>query len=465
MIVRQLATRCASRIPIAVAALGLWACDPGPEPTAGPPSESARPYVTGPFDFRTGDLEAFGRDLDQAVEVTDRIYQARGTANAQMVVTPEGRVLIDTGLPTEVDRFIEQLEAVDDGPITHIVATHAHGDHYGATDSWAQEGTAIIAHAEFPHNQTYLKALSPLLMPRNKIFFPEDTPDIPRFARKAVRLLYPTIEPTILVHDRYDFEVGGVRFEVLAMPGAEGSDGLAVWLPDEKVLFTGDLFGHIFPMWPNLTTIRGERTRMVMPYLDTLDRILELEPEMLVPSHFYPILGKDYIRETVTKIRDAVAYVHDAVIEGMNDEKDVYTLMNEIRLPEELAIPEVHGKVSWGVRSIWDAYLGWFHLRSSAELYPVPPYAVHAEVVEMAGGADAIAERAAAKVAEGRPVEALHLVDMALAADPDNAAALRVRLSALEELLERSGGINHYEVRWLEHRIGETRRQLELPGA
>ena len=406
----------------------------------------------------TRDLKRFGRDLDAAVRINDFIYQARGTANAQMVVTSEGNVVIDTGLPTQ--RWISShLQEVNDAPVTHLIATHAHGDHYGATSAFAEEGTEIITHAEFPHNQTYLKALAKTLMVRNKIFFPDDVPPLPAFAMAA---MYPTIEPTRLVSDEYRFEQGGVRFEVLAMPGAEGSDGLVVWLPDHEILFTGDFNGHIFPMWPNLTTIRGERARFALPYVDSLNRVLELDPKLLIPSHFEPIEGKERIREGITRMRDAILYVHDRVIEGINDGKDVHTLMGEISLPDHLAVPEVHGKVSWGVRSIWEAYLGWFHLDSTTELYAVPAREVYPEIVALGGGAAVFAARAQEHATSGEPERALHFAAMALAAEPDDEAALEARLSALQLLLERSGGVNHYEVEWLRHRIGETRGELGL---
>lgn len=418
-------------------------------------SDDAAP--TGAASQMTRDLKAFGRDLDAAVQVHDIVYQARATANANMVVTSDGNVVIDTGLPQLGGGVPHYLKDVNDLPFTHLIATHAHADHYGAADEFIQDGTEVIVHAEFPHNQRYLKALAPTLMQRNQIFFPDDVPNLPAFALARV---YPTIEPTRLVYDRYDFEQGGVRFEVLSMPGAEGSDGLAVWLPDQKILFTGDLWGHIFPMWPNLTTIRGERARFPMPYVDSLNRILELDPILLVPSHFEPIEGRERIREGITRMRDAVVYVHDRVIEGINDGKTVETMMREITLPEEIAVPEVHGKVSWGVRSIYDAYLGWFHLQSTTELYDVPVRDVYPEIVEAAGGADQIAERAAASIERAEPERALHLSEMALAASPGHRRALEVRLAALEMLLVRSGDVNHYEVEWLKHRIAATREEL-----
>jgi alkyl sulfatase BDS1-like metallo-beta-lactamase superfamily hydrolase len=163
------------------------------------------------------------------------------------------------------------------------------------------------------------------------------------------------------------------------------------------------------------------------------------------------------IHDIVFQTRDAVAYVEAAVIEGINDGKDVHTLMREIELPEEISLPEVHGKVSWGVRSIFDDYTGWFHLLSTTELYDVPRTALDPEIVEMAGGPAAVASRAADHLEKGEPVEALHLSDMVLNMEPDHDAALRVRLGALRALLEASGEVNHYETYWLKDRIEKTR--------
>ena len=440
--------------PLAVlATLGLAGCSEQAEPLGSGQAEPGSPQV------RTADLQGFGQDLAAAVEIAPGIFQARGTANAQMVVTPSGNVVIDTGLKNQ-GWVQDHLRDVNDKAVTHLILSHAHADHFSGVASLVDDGTEVIAHAEFPHNQEYLKELSPLFMPRNAIFFPDDVPKLPGLLQSALKYLIPTADPNKLIYDDYVFEVGGVRFEVLAMPGAEGSDGLCVWLPDRKILFTGDLFGHIFPMWPNLSTIRGERNRFVLPYVDSLNRVLELDPEILVPSHFEPIFDKEKIREGVTRTRDALMYVHGRVIEGMNAGKDVYTLMREIGLPPELSVPEVHGKVSWGVRSIVEGYSGWFRLRSTADLYDVPPWSVHAEVVEMAGGPDSVAERAAARLQAGEAVEALHLVDMVLEAAPQNVKALHVRLDTLRALLVRAAGFNHYETYWLRHRIDTTRSQL-----
>jgi alkyl sulfatase BDS1-like metallo-beta-lactamase superfamily hydrolase len=75
--------------------------------------------------------------------------------------------------------------------------------------------------------------------------------------------------------------------------------------------------------------------------------------------------------------------------------------MREISLPGELSLPEVHGKVSWGVRSLFNDYTGWFHLQSTTELYDVPRTAVDPEIVDMAGGPAAVAARGAEHLEKG----------------------------------------------------------------
>jgi alkyl sulfatase BDS1-like metallo-beta-lactamase superfamily hydrolase len=413
--------------------------------------------------MRTRDLATFGEGDTEALKITDIVYQARGVANAQMVITPAGNVLIDTGLPQQADRLVAQLKAVSDAPITHFVASHAHADHYGAYDSFIDDNTTIITHADFPEYQKQLYELFPFQMPRNRMFFPGHVPAVPRMALGLAKKMYPLIEPDILVDDTYEFEVGGVQFEVISTPSAEGADAVSVWLPQHKILFTGDLFGHMFPMWPNITTIRGERHRFMLPYVDSLNKVLELDPEIIVPSHYYPVTDKEEIREGVTLIRDAVLYVHNAVVAGINEGKDVYTLMREIKLPPELQVSEGHGKVSWGVRSIWEGYLGWFHMQSATEMYPVPASDVYPDLVAAAGGVGAVTKLSQKRLETGKTVEALHLSEIALTAAPRDEAALRAKLAAYEKLLEESNDENHYEVFWLRDLIKETRAELGMP--
>jgi alkyl sulfatase BDS1-like metallo-beta-lactamase superfamily hydrolase len=143
-------------------------------------------------------------------------------------------------------------------------------------------------------------------------------------------------------------------------------------------------------------------------------------------------------------------WVHDRAVDGMNAGTDVHTLMHEIRTPDHLDIGEGYGKTSWNVRAIWENYAGWFHHRSTTELYDVPPGAVATDLVA-AAGADALVGVARARLDAGEPVVALHLTDIVLAADPADADARAVAAAASRSLLDASS--NFWERAWLTRSI------------
>ena len=87
--------------------------------------------------------------------------------------------------------------------------------------------------------------------------------------------------------------------------------------------------------------------------------------------------------------------------------------------------------------------------------------AVAADVVELAGGAGALVTRARRYLDRGEPLEALHLLDFALRAEPADRDALAARIAAHEQLLEAAGGENFSEVMWLRSEIAADEDRLE----
>jgi alkyl sulfatase BDS1-like metallo-beta-lactamase superfamily hydrolase len=261
-------------------------------------------------------------------------------------------------------------------------------------------------------------------------------------------------EPPIdtLFHDAYAFDVGGRRFECYHTPGGETMDGIIVWLPADRTVFAGNLLGALHGALPNLYPARGDRARPARLFIESVDRVLKLEPEVLVNGHDAPVVGADRIRRDLTRVRDAVQYIHDATVKGMNEGTDLFTLMREIQLPDDLRreMPPGRCPVSWCVRAVWEEHAGFFRHESTTELYGVPSRAIWTELAELAGGPDVLAQRAAAHVAAGQPVEALHFVEIALAADPKHRGARQAQIGALEQLLDRTGGEPYDEVHWLE---------------
>lgn len=115
---------------------------------------------------------------------------------------------------------------------------------------------------------------------------------------------------------------------------------------------------NFYESFPNIYTLRGTRPRWAMDYVKSLDRVLALEPEMVLPSHGPAIRGRAEVRRQLTRYRDAILYVHDATVKGMNEGKDVVSLMREITLPSDMNLGESYGALTWSIRGIYEGYVG-----------------------------------------------------------------------------------------------------------
>jgi alkyl sulfatase BDS1-like metallo-beta-lactamase superfamily hydrolase len=303
----------------------------------------------------------------------------------------------------------------------------------------------------------YWGGLAPVLTRRSRHLWSRDQ------TKKVEPRPDPVITTTFM--DSHRFDLGGRRFELYSVRGGETLDSLIVWMPQERVVFTGNLTGPLFGHVPNLYTLRGDKIRYVQWYLDGVQRVLDLEPEAMITGHGEPIRGAAQIQRQLSRVRDATRYVKDRTFEGMNEGVDLWTLMSSVSLPPELAVGQGHGKVPWMVRAIWEEHLGWFRYESTTELYHVPPTAVSPDLVELAGGPEPVLERARQYLGGGRPLHAMHLAEAALAADPGSAAALAVKLAATELLLAQCTRENFSETRWLEAEVRSLRAAIEAASA
>jgi alkyl sulfatase BDS1-like metallo-beta-lactamase superfamily hydrolase len=380
-----------------------------------------------------------------------RIFQAVGFSNTFLVTTKAGNVVIDTSSPFNVARHRALLLAESKAPVRDVILTHSHGDHTGGVSAWKGPDTHVIGQANEVEFNNYQNRLAGFFAGRNAAQFGGPGPG-PNLNRNPGNFAAPRLAD-LLVDKDYRFKLGDLTFDCFAAPG-ETPDMLNVWIPELKAVFVGD---NYYASFPNLYTLRGTEPRWALDYVASLNRVLALKPEIVLPSHGVPIVGAANVQRTLTQYRDAILYVHDAVVRGMNEGKDVYTLMAEIKLPQALQVGESYGALTWSIRGIYEGYAGWFD-GDPASMYATAPAQSDAELARLAGGAEPIAARAATLVAS-QPALALRLTSAALALEPNSRATLMARKQALEALLAASRNSN--ESGWLRAGIAKANAALK----
>ncbi len=390
---------------------------------------------------------------ESAQEVAPGIWCSPGLTNTYLLTTTDGRVIVNTGMGFEAPVHRANFDAVDDSPVRYIVITQGHYDHVGGLDTLRDPQTQVVAQANWEQWRDDNERLLPYRANRSAFAFAGRLADgIAGIQRRFGKKLPPqsAASADIIVTDRLSLDVGSRRLEFIATPGGETTDSMVLWLPEERVCLCSNTFGPVFGHIPNLVTIRGDRYRDALTVIDTVERVRSLRPEVLLTGHFDPIVGAQLIDSELARLRDAIQYIHDQTVAGMNAGKDVRTLMREITLPAELEVGQGYGKVAWDVRAIWENYSGWFHHSSTTELYPIGPESVSSDLVDLAG-AQAIVERARAHLAAGRPLEAIHLAEIVTASEPEHPDARAVLKGAHQTLL--AGSVNFWETAWLSTQI------------
>lgn len=433
-------------IPIALALI-LAAC--GAE--APPPTPAVAPHAA---------LAEHGEEFRQEViEVTEGVHVAvgYGIANSILLEGTDGFVVVDTMETVEAAREINAKfrAIVGAKPLKAIIYTHNHPDHTFGAAGFVQPGEqpAIYAHEKID------EALDALITEFRPVIFRRSlrmygfwlTGDAlgnvgvgPRLSLREGDTL-SILRPTRTFRDRLEDTVAGLRFELRHAPG-ETDDTIFVWLPDRKVLLPGDNFYKAFP---NLYTIRGTPYRSPRHWADSLDAIRALRPEFLVPGHSRPLRGADAIDAALTDYRDAIRYVYDQTVRGMNAGLTPDELAERIQLPPHLAaspyLQEFYGKASWSARMIFEGNVGWFD-GNPTRLQPLGPKAEAERMARLAGGAGALAQRLDEAVAAQDWQWALQLSDYLLRLQPDDAGARAARVRALTARGEAEANPNarHY---------------------
>jgi alkyl sulfatase BDS1-like metallo-beta-lactamase superfamily hydrolase len=426
-------------------------------------------------------LKARNAEFKQdVIEVTEGVYTAVGysVSTVSMVVGDNGIVIVDTGLDTiSAERVLADFRKISDKPVKAIILTHSHGDHTGGVSVfsghskpqiWARSNFGSEAH---PLEQAGLTIQKNRGARQGGFMLPPEK----RINNGVAKAYWPkrggavfgsenSWKPThFLSEGRKKIEIAGIQIELVAVNG-ETSDALYVWLPEKRVLFAGDNF---YKSWPNLYAIRGTMYRDIRSWANSVDMMLKENPLFLVGGHTRPIIGGEKINEAMTNYRDAIQFVFDKTIEGMNKGMTPDELVDFVKLPARLAekdyLREYYGNIRWAVRQIFNAHLGWFD-GNPTNLLSLSPKEEAIRMTKLAGGEEKLLKQAKQAVNSNDHQWAAQLADHLLALNPNDAEPKLIKAEALEGLAEKlltATGRNYYLTVAQELRGEATKKLVE----
>jgi len=394
-------------------------------------------------------------------ELGDGLVVIESFSNVIALVTDEGLVLSDTsGAKTGV-AVEKRLREWSGEPIHSILYTHGHIDHVGGAGAFVAGADALghpaprfIGHENLPPRfdryemtngyNTIVNERQFGETPRMKIggahrFLPQDTP-----------------RPEVTFKDRMGLRVGDLQLDLRHSKG-ETDDHLWAWLPEKKMILTGDLFMWNFPNAGNPQKVQ----RYPKEWAAALREMSGLGAELLVPAHGFPVAGASRIRMILDDTAAALETLVEGTLEMMNAGERLDAIIHNLEIPPEtLAKPylrAIYDEPEFIIHNIWRLYGGWYD-GNPARLKPAPDSALASEVASLSGGVGVLIERAEALAEAGDFRLACHLIEMSVLAEPEDKRAHGARADIYAARRDREGSLMSRGIFGFASRQSEAKR-------
>jgi len=374
-----------------------------------------------------------------SMPVAEGVHLVSGQGNSVLVETERGLILTDSGPGGKVTHaMLEQVRALSDKPLLAIVYSHGHvgynhGMHHWLEDAERRGNPAPqrIAQARLARRYRRYQETWGLQAHLNGIQFNARMPEKP----PEKWFTFPTVE----FDDHHIIDGGDRRVEVLAAP-SETDDAMALWVPDCKVLYAGPAFIKSIPnIGTPLRTLRDP-----VRWAETMERLMALQPEVLVPEFGKPVYGREEVREVMQLTVDALRYLRRETVRRMNQGMTEWEILHDMEYPENLfghpLMRPSYGMPEYIVRDIWRSENGWWD-RNPTHLHPAAPGDVSAALREAVADPEHLMRCAQAHRDNQRPQLALHVLDLLSPESPRDDYARRARAlkaELLEQLAEAS---------------------------
>jgi len=357
----------------------------------------------------------------QTEEIADGLFFVHVFANVSVLRTGEGLVMIDTGAWLGRDKTFELVRRIDPARLHTAIYTHGHADHaFGLPPFLAEAKAKEIPRPRIVGHEN----VSPRFERYRKTHGYNATINARQFSTPAS---WPTEfdHPDTTYETELRLEVGGVTLELHHARG-ETDDHTWIFLPQRKILFTGDQFIWVTPNAGNPQKVQ----RYAADWAVSLREMAAKAPEVLVPGHGLPIVGAERVRQALSDTAEWLEHLERETVARMNQGQTLDAILQEVRPPSHLEgkpyLHAVYDEPDYVVRNLWRLYGGWYDGIPS-HLKPAPEAELGAEVAVLAGGLDALIARARALAQAGNLRLACHLADWAALAAPESRPAHAAR--------------------------------------
>ena len=389
-------------------------------------------------------------------EVVPGIYQVRGfdLADISFVRGKTGWIVIDPLTTAETARAAVQLfqQHVGQGlPITAVIYSHSHGDHWGGVrgvidEADARSGkVAVIAPRNFMQEAISENVYAGNAMNR-RLFYQYGLllPASPYgyvgqglgqgVSAGAVGLIPPN---RIVEKDIEEIEVDGVRMIFQNTPNTEAPSNMNTYLPDLKALWMAE---NVTSTMHNIYTLRGAPVRDPLRWSKFISEALYRfggEAQVMFASHHWPRWGNDRIQEVLRGQRDLYANLNNQVLHLANDGVTINQIHNVYALPRSLQQKwfnrGYHGSQQHNSRGVVQRYLGFWD-GNPANLIPLSPAESAPLYVEMMGGAAKILAKGKQLHDQGQYMLAQEILNKLVQAQPQNQKAKDLLADVFEQI-------------------------------
>ena len=387
-------------------------------------------------------------------KVAEGIHQLRGfdIANITLIEGKTGWILVDplTTKETAAAALAFARKHLGDKPVSAIIFTHSHVDHFGGAlgiisgEDAAKRNLPIVAPKGFLEESTSENILVGPAMGRRATWqFGTTLPaskqgQVNAGLGQSVAVGHIGILPPNIIVDRtpQEMTLDGVRFIFQNAPGSEAPAELAFYLPEMKAYCGAEI---MVPSLHNLYTLRGAKVRDSLRWSGYIDDALTRfgDAEVLFVSHLWPVWGNARVTRYMKRQRDVYKYIHDQTVRMINLGMKPDEIAEEIKLPKSLNdsfdVHGYYGTVKHDARAVYQHYIGWFD-GNPANLDRLPRVEAAKRYVELMGGADKTVSAAQVAFDKGEYRWASELLSQVIFAQPEHKAARALQARSFDQM-------------------------------